>query len=102
MASRASSSTSALAPRRTTRARMCAAKSPSRGCRTLTMTTGELDAAERQFLLVGGHMDSWFGPQATDNAAGSACILELARVFAQQRAELRRGLVVGCWMAHET
>lgn len=68
----------------------------------LTMTTGELDAAERQFLLVGGHMDSWFGPQATDNAAGSACILELARTFQAARGELRRGLVTGFWMGHET
>jgi hypothetical protein len=72
------------------------------GWRPLTMTTGELDAADRQFLLVGGHMDSWFGPQATDNAAGSACILELGRVFAGRRAEVRRGLLTGFWMGHET
>ncbi|MGH9176048.1 MAG: M28 family peptidase, partial [Vicinamibacterales bacterium] len=71
------------------------------GWKPLTMTTGELDA-ERQFLLVGGHMDSWFGPQATDNAAGSACILELARVFANRRDDLRRGIVTGFWMGHET
>ncbi len=47
-------------------------------------------------------MDSWFGPQATDNASGNACMLELARVFAQHRAELRRGLVIAFWMGHET
>lgn len=68
----------------------------------LTMTTGEFDASERQFLLIGGHMDSWFGPQATDNAAGSACILELARAFGSARGELRRGIVTGFWMGHET
>ena len=67
----------------------------------LTMTTGEFDA-ERQFLLVGGHMDSWFGPQATDNAAGSACILELSRAFAAHGDQLRRGIVTGFWMGHET
>jgi hypothetical protein len=71
------------------------------GWKPLTMTTGEFDA-ERQFLLVGGHMDSWFGPQATDNAAGSACILELARAFAAHGHELRRGIVTGFWMGHET
>ena len=46
-----------------------------------------------EFVLVGGHMDSWPGPQATDNAAGNACIMELARVFRQHRDKLRRGLV---------
>lgn len=73
------------------------------GWRQLTMTSAELDTTpDRQFVLLGGHMDSWFGPQATDNAAGDACILELARVFARQQDRLRRGLVVGLWMGHET
>ncbi|MBI3966525.1 MAG: M28 family peptidase, partial [Chloroflexi bacterium] len=73
------------------------------GWKPLTMTSADLDAAgERQFMLLGGHLDSWFGPQATDNAAGNACIMELARVFARRRDELRRGLVCGLWMGHET
>ena len=73
------------------------------GWQPLTMTTGEFRAdAGRQFLLIGGHMDSWFGPQATDNAAGSACILELARVFNLIADDLPRGLVAGFWMGHET
>ena len=42
------------------------------------------------------------GPQATDNAAGNACIMELARVFQQHRDKLRRGLVCGFWTGHET
>lgn len=73
------------------------------GWHPLTFTTAELDAdPRRQFLLVGGHMDSWFGPQATDNASGTACILELARAFQLRRNELRRGVVTACWMGHET
>lgn len=72
------------------------------GFKPLTMTTAEFDAADRPFLLLGGHMDSWFGPQATDNAAGSACIFELARVFKQYDEHLHRGLVAGLWMGHET
>lgn len=70
----------------------------------ITMTSGEIAAGDGGFLLVGGHMDSWFGPQATDNAAGSACILELARVFQQAaaRGDLRRGVATGFWMGHET
>jgi len=73
------------------------------GWKPLTMTTAEFGTApERQFLLVGGHMDSWPGPQATDNAAGDACMLELSRVFGLHRDALRRGLVTGLWMGHET
>jgi hypothetical protein len=54
------------------------------------------------FVVVGGHQDSWFGPQATDNAAGNACIIELARVFNRHRDKLRRGLICGFWTGHET
>lgn len=69
----------------------------------LNMTSAEFGTgAGREFLLLGGHMDSWPGPQATDNAAGDACMMELARVFHLHRDELRRGLVTGLWMGHET
>ncbi|MBV9785864.1 MAG: M28 family peptidase [Acidisphaera sp.] len=73
------------------------------GWRPVQITIGEIAAGpEKDFVLVGGHQDSWPGPQATDNAAGNACIMELARVFAAHRGELRRGLVCGFWTAHET
>jgi hypothetical protein len=73
------------------------------GWKRLTMTSAEFGSeADRQFLLLGGHMDSWPGPQATDNAAGDACMMELARVFNLHRGELRRGLVTALWMGHET
>lgn len=73
------------------------------GWKPLSMTSAEFGAStDRQFLLLGGHMDSWPGPQATDNAAGDACMMELARVFNLHRDELRRGLVTCLWMGHET
>jgi hypothetical protein len=73
------------------------------GWRPLSMNAAEFGAERgRQFLLLGGHTDSWFGPQATDNAAGNACIMELARVFCRYRDTMRRGLVAGLWMGHET
>src|SRR5690606_13582460 len=37
-------------------------------------TIGEIGNGERDLVVVGGHQDSWFGPQATDNASGSACL----------------------------
>lgn len=73
------------------------------GWRPVQITVGEVKAPRGEdFVLVGGHQDSWPGPQATDNAAGNACTLELMRVFAAHRGELRRSLVAGFWTAHET
>lgn len=69
--------------------------------RPVQVTVGRL-AAGSDYVVVGGHQDSWFGPQVTDNAAGNACMMELARVFARHRADLRRGLLLGFWTAHET
>lgn len=40
--------------------------------------------AGEDFALIGDHQDGWYGEGALDNAAGNACMLELARVFAQQ------------------
>ncbi|MEI4473935.1 M28 family peptidase [Frigidibacter sp. MR17.24] len=77
------------------------------GWRPVQITVGEVKAPEaspefEDFVLVGGHQDSWPGAQATDNAAGSACTIELARIVAESRADLRRGAVFGFWTAHET
>ena len=72
------------------------------GWRPVQVTVGEVKGRTDDFVVVGGHQDSWPGPQATDNAAGNACIMELARVFQQHRDKLRRGLVCGFWTGHET
>ena len=69
----------------------------------IQMTTGEVAAeGSDDFVVVGGHQDSWEGEQATDNAAGSACMIELARFFTKYRKHLRRGISFGLWTAHET
>jgi hypothetical protein len=73
------------------------------GWRPIQITVGEIPAPRSQdFVVLGGHQDSWFGPAATDNAAGNSCVMELARVFNQHRDRLRRGLVLGFWAGHET
>ena len=72
------------------------------GWRPVQITIGEIEGRTGDFVVVGGHQDSWPGPQATDNAAGNACIMELMRVFNQHRDKLRRGLVAGFWTGHET
>ena len=76
------------------------------GWRPVQITVAELPAKETpepgDFIMVGGHQDSWPGEAATDNAAGSAIKIELARVFSKHQDKLRRGLLFGFWTAHET
>ena len=77
------------------------------GWRPVQITIAKMPAAANSpekddFVLVGGHQDSWPGEAATDNAAGNACKMELARVFMKHRDRLRRGLTFGFWTAHET
>ncbi len=77
------------------------------GWRPVHITVGRMPASPQSpeagdFILVGGHQDSWFGEAATDNPSGNACKMELARVFHRHRDKLRRGLMFGFWTAHET
>src|SRR5262245_50838882 len=76
------------------------------GWRPVQITIAELAAGRTpepgDFIMVGGHQDSWPGEAATDNAAGSAIMIELARVFKAHQKKLRRGLLFGFWTAHET
>ncbi len=69
----------------------------------LTQPWGRLRApnnASGQFLIVGGHHDAW-NPGMTDNGAGNALTLELARVFARHRDALSRDIVFAFWNGHE-
>ena len=61
---------------------------------------GEADPDD-DFVLLHGHYDSWWYG-VTDNATGDAALLELARVFDERRADLRRDLRVAWWPAHST
>lgn len=59
----------------------------------------EAGADHEEYVLVGGHLDSWyFG--VTDNATGNACCLELARVLAKHRDSLGRGVRIAWWPGH--
>ena len=86
--------------------RVCFRTHVTNGWRPVQITIAELPAKETpepgDFIMVGGHQDSWPGEAATDNAAGSAIMIELARVFKKHQEKLRRGLLFGFWTAHET
>ena len=53
------------------------------------------------FLLVGGHIDSWY-EGVTDNATGDASLIEMARVLAPAREHLRCGVRFCWWPGHST
>jgi len=71
------------------------------GWRRVQLVTGDIRGSGPEFVMLSGHVDSWY-LGATDNATGNATCLEVARVFAKQRASLRRGLRVCFWPGHST
>ena len=73
-------------------------RKPSQSYRVYAGATGRENPAES--VMVAGHMDSVpRDPGATDNAAGTATVLELARVFAQKGS--RRTLRFAAWGSEE-
>lgn len=52
-----------------------------------------------RYVLFNGHIDSWH-KGASDNGTANACILETARVLAQYRHKLRRGVRFAWWSGH--
>ena len=76
------------------------------GWHPVQITVAEMKAPNApepdDFVMVGGHQDSWPGEAATDNAAGNSIMIELARLFRPHASKLRRGLLFGFWTAHET
>lgn len=52
-----------------------------------------------EFVLLHGHLDSWH-EGVGDNATGDATILELARIFWENRDQLDRSLKIAWWSGH--
>lgn len=72
--------------------------------RTLPLLIGDLrpvtDGPESDlFVLFSGHVDSWYYG-AMDNGTANATMLEVARILAQHRDGLRRGMRVAFWSGH--
>ncbi len=71
------------------------------GWRTIPLLSAELqpEPTDGSYVFWGTHVDSWhYG--ATDNAAGNAVALELARILVAHRSELRRGVRFVFWSGH--
>ena len=71
------------------------------GWKELRLVVARIDPSEADapYVLLGGHIDSWYYG-ATDAGASNAAMVELARAFWAERASLRRGLVVAWWPGH--
>jgi N-acetylated-alpha-linked acidic dipeptidase len=71
------------------------------GWREIPVTVAEIrgNAAPDEFVLVHGHLDSWY-VGIGDNATGDATLLELARVFNVHRDQLARSVRIAWWSGH--
>jgi len=55
-----------------------------------------------QIVMIGGHLDSWHGATgATDNAAGSAVMLEAVRILKAVGVKPRRTIRIALWSSEE-
>jgi len=65
---------------------------------------GELPGTDKadELVMLGAHFDSWHtGTGATDNAAGSAVMLEAMRILKTTGVKLRRTVRIGLWGGEE-
>jgi carboxypeptidase Q len=65
---------------------------------------GELPGTDQadEVVMIGAHFDSWHsGTGATDNAAGTAVMMEAMRLLKTSGVKLRRTVRIGLWGAEE-
>ena len=65
---------------------------------------GEIPGTDKadELVMLGAHFDSWHASTgATDNAAGSAAMMEAMRILKQSGVKLRRTVRIGLWNGEE-
>ena len=65
---------------------------------------GEIPGSDKsdEVVMLGAHFDSWHGATgATDNASGSAVMMEAMRILKQSGLKLRRTVRIGLWGGEE-
>src|SRR5205823_12856719 len=65
---------------------------------------GEIPGTDKadEVVMLGGHFDSWQGGTgATDNAAGSAVMMEAVRILKATGLKMRRTVRIGLWTGEE-
>src|SRR5690606_31051813 len=67
--------------------------------RKIPVLLADLDVEGRDHVMFSGHVDSWhYG--AMDNGSANATMIEVARILANHRDELRRGVRFAFWSGH--
>lgn len=70
------------------------------GWRQIPLLSADLPGVDSQdFLLLSSHIDSWYYG-AMDNGSANATAMEVARLLAQHKDSLRRGLRLAFWSGH--
>ena len=73
---------------------------PHRAWTEIPTLTADLPGTEADdFVLFSGHVDSWHHG-AMDNGSANATQLEVGRILADRRGELRRGVRLAFWSGH--
>jgi hypothetical protein len=63
---------------------------------------GDIPGKKEEFVMIGGHLDSWHGAQgATDNAAGVSVMMEAVRILNSLGIKMNRGVRIGLWGGEE-
>jgi len=65
---------------------------------------GQIDGGRKkdEIIMIGAHLDSWQGGTgATDNAAGSAVMVEVMRILKTLNLKLDRSVRIGLWSGEE-
>ncbi|MEO8663793.1 MAG: M20/M25/M40 family metallo-hydrolase [Bryobacteraceae bacterium] len=63
---------------------------------------GDIPGKTDEIVMMGGHLDSWHGAQgATDNAAGVAVMMEVARILNSLGVKMKRTVRIGLWGGEE-
>lgn len=72
------------------------------GYNTIAEIPGSDPALKDEVVMLGAHLDSWHSSTgATDNGAGSAAVMEAARIIAASGLKPRRTIRVGLWSGEE-
>lgn len=72
------------------------------GYNVIAEIPGTDPALKDEIVMIGAHLDSWqAGTGATDNASGSAVMLEVMRILKALNIEPRRTIRIGLWSGEE-
>lgn len=77
-------------------------KKDKRGYNVIAEIPGSDPNLKDEVVMLGAHLDSWFaGTGATDNAAGSAAMMEAIRILKESGVPLKRTVRIALWSGEE-